>query len=84
MQKYLSDCQCNADGSVDNVCAPDDGQCTCKNNIAGQNCDKSAKCWWNFPNPEGNFDFKEIIIQEKHNVCIYFSFQNVCVKMKVL
>ena len=47
-------------GKKVDVCAPDDGQCTCKNNIAGQNCDKSAKCWWNFPNPEGNFDFKKI------------------------
>ena len=41
------------DGSVDNVCNVDDGKCTCKDNIAGHNCDKSAECWWNFPNPEG-------------------------------
>ena len=77
IQKYLSDCQCNTDGSVDNVCAPDDGQCTCKDNIAGQNCDKSAKCWWNFPNPEGNFDFKEINIQEKTQ-CLYLLLFSEC------
>ena len=41
------------DGSVDNVCAVDDGKCTCKENIAGHNCDKSAPGWWNFPTPQG-------------------------------
>ena len=50
---FFSGCECNLDGSVDNVCALEDGKCTCKDNIDGHNCDKSAECWWNFPNPEG-------------------------------
>ena len=53
LYNYFSGCECNLDGSVDNVCALEDGKCTCKDNIAGHNCDKSAECWWNFPNPEG-------------------------------
>ena len=48
------------DGSVDNVCNVDDGKCTCKDNIDGHNCDKSAKGWWNFPNPEGKSNFPDI------------------------
>ena len=50
------------EGSVDNICDKDTGKCTCKDNIAGHLCDKSAPGWWNFPNPEGKINFKEIRI----------------------
>ena len=58
-------------GSVDNICDKDTGKCTCKDNIAGHLCDKSAPGWWNFPNPEGKIDFQEIRILDIIN--IYFS-----------
>ena len=32
-------CQCNLDGSEDGNCATD-GQCSCKENIAGAKCDQ--------------------------------------------
>ena len=52
------------DGSVDNVCNVDDGKCTCKDNIDGHNCDKSAKGWWNFPTPQGKINFQEIRVKD--------------------
>ena len=55
--KKIPDCQCNMDGSVDNVCDVIDGKCTCKEHVAGHNCDKSEDGWWNFPNPEGMIYF---------------------------
>ena len=58
------------DGSIDNVCNVDDGKCTCKDNIDGHNCDKSAKGWWNFPNPEGKSnhpDIRLLIKKEDYN-----------------
>ena len=66
-------CQCNLETSVDNVCAVDDGKCTCKDNIAGHLCDESAECWWNFPNPEGNINFKEIKMLDKITYFLLFS-----------
>lgn len=48
-------CTCNPDGSKDNKCNVEDGQCYCNNhNIIGKNCDKCAENYWNFPKCEGS------------------------------
>ena len=51
----MTECTCNMDGSVDNVCDVTTGECTCKDNIIGELCDEVADGWWNFPTPEGKF-----------------------------
>ena len=44
----LSDCMCNADGSVDNSC-DENGKCSCNANVAGEKCDQCAAGVVEFP-----------------------------------
>ena len=51
----MTECTCNMDGSVNNICDVTTGECTCNENIIGEVCDAPADGWWNFPTPEGIF-----------------------------
>jgi laminin alpha 3/5 len=42
-------CECNAQGSLDFACAEYGGQCRCKPNVIGRNCDRCAPGYFNFP-----------------------------------
>ena len=52
-------CDCNEEGSVsidgERSCDIETGQCTCKENITGRTCDRSADTFWGHPNPKGNY-----------------------------
>ena len=48
-----TECTCNVDGSVNNICDSTTGECQCNENIIGDICDEVADGWWNFPTPTG-------------------------------
>ncbi|XP_026175287.1 laminin subunit alpha-2 isoform X3 [Mastacembelus armatus] len=40
-------CQCHTNGSVSKVCNKETGQCHCKENVVGRQCDECMpNCWW--------------------------------------
>ncbi|XP_058469730.1 laminin subunit alpha-2 isoform X2 [Solea solea] len=40
-------CQCHTNGSAHEVCNKQTGQCPCKDNVVGQQCDECVpNCWW--------------------------------------
>ncbi|XP_055492345.1 laminin subunit alpha-2 [Leucoraja erinacea] len=44
-------CKCHANGSVANLCDKQTGQCECKDNVAGRQCDHCLpNCWWDHKN----------------------------------
>ncbi|CAH1791583.1 unnamed protein product, partial [Owenia fusiformis] len=45
-----SPCQCNPQGSTSQFCNPDDGQCLCKENVIGVQCDQCVDGFWDFDN----------------------------------
>ena len=49
---FCAACECNVEGSSDSTCN-DDGQCTCKDEIEGANCDKCKDGYFDFPNCKG-------------------------------
>ena len=51
-----SECTCDEDGSTSFICDVNSGQCPCKENIGGLNCDESSNGYWNWPNPEGKYE----------------------------
>lgn len=47
---YFLVCNCNAQGSRDNLCEPVTGQCLCQSYIDGRACDTCESGMYNFPN----------------------------------
>nr|XP_033792815.1 laminin subunit alpha-2 isoform X4 [Geotrypetes seraphini] len=55
-EKYFGDalnarncrpCLCNVNGSLSETCNPQSGQCECKRNVVGRQCDEcKPNCWW--------------------------------------
>lgn len=43
-------CDCNSIGALDNFCNVTTGQCKCRNNTYGRQCDQCRTGFWNFPN----------------------------------
>ncbi|KAK7907204.1 hypothetical protein WMY93_015816 [Mugilogobius chulae] len=40
-------CQCHTNGSVSEVCNQETGQCQCRDNVMGRQCDECLpNCWW--------------------------------------
>ncbi|XP_055005634.1 LOW QUALITY PROTEIN: laminin subunit alpha-2 [Boleophthalmus pectinirostris] len=40
-------CQCHTNGSVSEVCHQETGQCQCRENVVGRQCDECVpNCWW--------------------------------------
>ncbi|XP_069017691.1 laminin subunit alpha-2 [Embiotoca jacksoni] len=40
-------CQCHTNGSVSEVCNKESGQCPCRENVVGRQCDECMpNCWW--------------------------------------
>nr|CAI5866249.1 unnamed protein product [Callosobruchus analis] len=48
----LLPCDCNSIGALDNFCQCYTGQCKCKPNTYGRECNKCRTGFWNFPNCE--------------------------------
>uniref|UniRef100_A0A669CZE3 Laminin, beta 1b n=1 Tax=Oreochromis niloticus TaxID=8128 RepID=A0A669CZE3_ORENI len=42
LHKGAMACQCDPQGSLSSLCDPNGGQCQCRHNIAGRNCDRCA------------------------------------------
>ena len=42
----LSECECNEDGSVNELCDEASGKCTCKENVIGDKCTQCATEFW--------------------------------------
>ena len=49
---FVLECTCNMTGSIDNVCDVGNGKCTCKNNVAGDYCDKCIEGYHGYPECE--------------------------------
>ena len=45
-------CDCNINGTLGKICQVSGGQCPCKPNYAGRNCDVCALGYFNFPTCE--------------------------------
>ena len=45
----FSDCMCHPEGSLEISCNQTTGQCSCKNHIAGVNCDQCEPGYFGFP-----------------------------------
>ena len=43
---FLSECECNEDGSVNELCDEASGKCTCKENVIGDKCTQCATEFW--------------------------------------
>ena len=48
----ILECGCHEQGAENVPCAMDGGQCTCKPNVEGLNCQECKPTYWNFPNCE--------------------------------
>ena len=48
---FLTECNCNKDGSSSFVCDKATGQCTCNELVTGETCDKCQDGYFDFPNP---------------------------------
>ena len=46
-------CECNKLGSVGSECDLDNGQCTCKKNVIGRQCNQCKESYWNIKSGEG-------------------------------
>ena len=46
---YCRECECNVNGTRDQVCEVGGGQCPCKTNYEGSNCDRCAYGYYGFP-----------------------------------
>ncbi|KAM7395151.1 hypothetical protein PAMA_006754 [Pampus argenteus] len=45
--KNCQPCQCHTNGSVSEVCNKVNGQCECRDNVVGRQCDECMpNCWW--------------------------------------
>ncbi|XP_067337909.1 laminin subunit alpha-2 isoform X2 [Channa argus] len=45
--KNCQPCQCHTNGSVSEDCSKETGQCQCKENVVGRQCDECMpNCWW--------------------------------------
>ncbi|XP_051266055.1 laminin subunit alpha-2 isoform X2 [Dicentrarchus labrax] len=45
--KNCQPCQCHTNGSVSEVCNKETGQCQCRENVVGRQCDECMpNCWW--------------------------------------
>uniref|UniRef100_A0A8C6UB52 Laminin subunit alpha 2 n=1 Tax=Neogobius melanostomus TaxID=47308 RepID=A0A8C6UB52_9GOBI len=45
--KNCQPCQCHTNGSVSEVCHQQTGQCECRENVVGRQCDECVpNCWW--------------------------------------
>ncbi|KAE8286697.1 Laminin subunit alpha-2 [Larimichthys crocea] len=45
--KNCQPCQCHTNGSVSEVCNKDTGECQCRENVVGRQCDECMpNCWW--------------------------------------
>ncbi|XP_041661166.1 laminin subunit alpha-2 isoform X8 [Cheilinus undulatus] len=45
--KNCQPCQCHTNGSVSEVCNKENGQCECRENVVGRQCDECMpNCWW--------------------------------------
>ncbi|XP_040920196.1 laminin subunit alpha-2 isoform X2 [Toxotes jaculatrix] len=47
VSKNCQPCQCHTNGSVYEMCNKETGQCECKENVVGRQCDECMpNCWW--------------------------------------
>ena len=48
-------CACDADGSEDQLCDKESGQCTCRPHVVGLKCKKCEDEYWAFPDCQGRY-----------------------------
>ena len=59
---FLSDCNCDEEGSTSIVCDKNDGQCPCKEHVTNRRCDVCEATFKGFPNCIGWYDLLQPII----------------------
>ena len=50
---HVSECGCNVDGSIDNLCDKYTGQCSCHDNVIGVKCSECEPGYYGFSNCRG-------------------------------
>lgn len=49
MSLIFLECNCETSGTKDLICGKTDGKCICKDNVAGNRCQKCADGFYNYP-----------------------------------
>ena len=57
---YFLECLCNEEGSKDNACDVESGQCFCNANVTGDHCDQCSAGYYKFPTCQGKCHFNSL------------------------
>ena len=65
---FLSECECDVEGSNNQICDKDTGKCSCKAGFNGQKCGECDEKFFGYPDCKG----KCLVHSSKLNIDIFY------------